>query len=66
MCNFKEMNKQINAAVEEIIADIMFVYNQKLTREIAEMSAATMIRYPDMLIELAAMVKDKRAARASE
>ena len=60
------MNKQINAAVEEIIADIMFVYNQKLTREIAEMSAATMIRYPDMLIELAAMVKDKRAARASE
>jgi hypothetical protein len=54
------MNKQINVAVEKIIEDIMFVYDQKLTRETAEMSAATMIRYPHMLIKLTAMVKDKQ------
>jgi len=58
-------NKQIDMVIEDLITDIMFVY-PKVSRETAELSAATFIRYPNMLIELAEMVKEKRAARASE
>lgn len=57
-------HKQVNAVLEDLIADIMFVYPET-SREVAEAAAATFVRYPNMLIELAAMVKDKRA-RASE
>lgn len=57
-------HKQVNEVLEDVITDIMFVCDA--SRETAEVAAATMIRYPGLLIELAEMVKNKRAARASE
>jgi len=59
------MNKVITTVIEELINDIIFLYPET-SYEMAEVAAATMIRYPGMLIELAAMVKDKRAARIIE
>lgn len=56
--------KQIDAVLEDLITDIMFVYPET-SREVAEAAAATFVRYPNLLIELAEQVKDKRA-RASE
>jgi len=53
-------NKQVNEVLEDIIKDIMFLYPET-SREVVELSAATMIRYPKMLIELSEMVKDKHA-----
>ena len=59
------MNKTIITVIEELINDIVFLYPET-SYETAEVAAATMIRYPGMLIELAAMIKDKRAARVIE
>ena len=56
------MNNKITRVLEELINDIIFLYPET-SHETAEVAAATMIRYPGLLIELAAMVKDKRAVR---
>jgi hypothetical protein len=53
------MNHYTDTVVEEIIADIMFMF-PKTSRRIAELSAITFIRNPKMLIELNEMVKEKR------
>lgn len=58
--DYMNWNKQVNEVLEDIIKDIMFLYPET-SREVAELSAATMIRYPKMLIELSEMVKDKHA-----
>jgi hypothetical protein len=55
----------INKVIEDLINDIIFLYPET-SHETAEVAVATMIRYPGLLIELAAMVKDKHAARVSE
>lgn len=52
------MNNTITRVIEELINDIIFLYPET-SYETAEVAAATMIRYPGLLIELAAMVKDK-------
>lgn len=54
------MNNTITRVIEELINDIIFLYPET-SYETAEVAAATMIRYPGLLIELAAMVKDKRS-----
>jgi hypothetical protein len=53
------MSHYTDTVVEEIIADIMFMF-PKTSRRTAELSAVTMIRNPKMLIELNEMVKEKR------
>jgi hypothetical protein len=54
------MNNTITRVIEELINDIIFLYPET-SYKTAEVAAATMIRYPGLLIELAAMVKDKRS-----
>jgi hypothetical protein len=57
--NYTPMSHYTDTVVEEIIADIMFMF-PKTSRRTAELSAVTMIRNPKMLIELNEMVKEKR------
>jgi hypothetical protein len=59
------MNKAITTVIEELINNIIFLYPET-SYKTAEVAAATMIRYPGLLIELAAMVKDKHAVRIME
>jgi hypothetical protein len=57
--NYTPMSHYTDTVIEEIIADIMFMF-PKTSRRTAELSAVTMIRNPKMLIELNEMVKEKR------
>ena len=57
--NYTPMSHYIDTVIEEIIADIIFMF-PKTSRRTAELSAVTMIRNPKMLIELNEMVKEKR------
>jgi hypothetical protein len=52
-------SRQLKSVIEDVIADIMFVYPDT-SREVAELTASTMIRYPGLLVELNEQVKDKR------
>jgi len=52
-------SKQLKSVIEDVIADIMFVYPDT-SREVVELTASTMIRYPGLLVELNEQVKDKR------
>lgn len=54
------MNKQLNMVIENVITDIIFLYPD-ISYEEAELTTATMIQYPNLLIELDIMVKDKRS-----
>jgi len=53
------MNKQLNIVIENVITDIIFLYPD-ISYEEAELTTATMIQYPNLLIELNEMVKEKR------
>jgi len=53
-----KMHKQLNMVIENVIADIIFLYPD-ISYEEAELTTATMIQYPNLLIELDIMVKDK-------
>lgn len=55
------LQREIDRAFEDIVKDIMYVFPHT-SRETAEKSAITFIRYPKMLVELYELSKEKKMA----
>ncbi len=54
--NIEQVATQV---LENIISDLMYAY--ELDREVAERTACTIIRNPQLALELEAVVREKRA-----